>query len=532
MAPGSDKQTMLGMPAKELPLAHPAQPVAPPIPPAMRTMLGVAIPGIAPTGAGPAPAPSPTNDGRLGTLLGIALPGIAPTKAGAFEAQTALLRPPSADPPRGLPAPPIVPAPAPLVMEPMPEAPRVPRRQGVPAIVVVGIVFSIVALVGAGAAFFVLRSGAPLTAKPKLDETGKESLAIQCASCPDGTVIALGASSAKVVGREGVLPLPAPLSIGDNVLEMSIDRPSAGRDETVKVHVPVAYRVKADLSSLASSTASTASIEVRVEAMAGTVVTVDGKPVALDPSGKGTQNVDVGNDVLGPSDEQKSIDRTIPFSILSKGSAAPETGQLLVRASVVALHMDAPGLELFTDRPTANVSGQTKPGATVTINGQAVTVNAQGHFAVRVDLSAEGEKNLSIVANAPPLAPRTVRSKVVRITSPDAAAKMLEGKAPLGFEAYGVDAASKIGQRVVVDGDVVEIRVADGHSTLLVEEKKTCSAAMGTCLVRIVHGEELRVVRGDGVRAFGRVVGTVRSGDKTVPNIEGTLVVPRPAGKK
>lgn len=522
--PGSDKQTMFGMPAVDL--APPAR-EAPGLPSAMKTMLGVAIPGIAPTRQNAHDPPRPA-----GTLLGVAIPGIAPLHAGHPGQDRQRPTPQAFSPAQGaIPAPahaPVVPAPAPLVMEPLPEGPQLHAKKGVPAIAVVGIVFVLVMLVGGGAAFLILRGGAPLTAQPQLDETGKESLKIRCESCPDGTVITLGASSTKVQGAAALLPLPAPLSIGENDLEIAIDRPAAGRDESVKIHVPVAYRVKADLSTLTSAPPS---ITVRVEALPGTEVTVDGKPTSLDASGKGSVALDVTAEVEGKSDEQKAIDRKIPFTVKPKGSAAPETGQLVVRAAVVPLHIDAPGLELYTDQPTAAISGQTKPGGTVTVDRQAVTVDAQGRFGVRVELPAEGEKSLTIVANAPPLAPRTVRAKVVRVASLEMAAKTLEAKAPLAFDAFGADAASNVGKLVVVDGEVLEIRVAQGYTVLLVEEKKACSAA-GACVVRVLHGNQVKAARGDVVRIFGRVEGNVSSGGKTVPDIEASLVLVRAGAKK
>ena len=521
---GSDKRTMLGMPATGLPVPQP-QPQPQPVPPAFKTMLGVAIPGIAPTHERPPPEPARVE--RAGTLLGVAAPGIAPMAPGAPH------RPPQGQPAHvpdvRLHAAPIVPPPAPLVVEHLPEAPQVARKKGVPAIAVVGIVFVLVALIGTGAALVIMRSGAPLAARPQLDESGKESLQIRCDSCPDGTTIALGASTAKVEGGTTLLPLPAPLSIGENDLEMKIDRPPPGRDETVKVHVPVAYRVKADLATL---TTAPAAITVRVEALPGTEVTVDEKPVELDASGKGSQTIDVTSEVEGPSDEQKAIDKKIPFTIKPKGAAAPESGQLVVRTGVAPLHIDAPGLELYTDRPTGNGAGQVKPGGTVTIDGQSVTVDADGRFAVRVELPSDGEKTLTIIANAPPLAPRTVRSKLVRVASLEAAAKTLEAKSPLRFDAYAADPKSKIGQLAAVDGEIQEIRVTQGHTIMAVEEKKSCSAGAGACLVRVVHGEEVKAARGDNIRAYGRVEGTATSNGRTIPDVEGALVITKPAGKK
>jgi hypothetical protein len=514
--------TMLGMPAVALPSKAPEPPVSKP---AMKTMVGVAMPGIAPVhDRTPEPPPSAPAAGRqpLGTLLGVAAPGIAPLRAGEPERRPA--PGPLAAP---LPAPPpIVPAPAPLVQEPLPEAPQRPRKKGVPAVAVVAIVFGLVAVIGTVATFVIMRSGAPLTAQPQLDETGKESLKIRCESCPDGTVISLGASSSKVEAFATVLPLPVPLQIGENDLSMQIDRPAAGRDETVKVHVPVAYRVKADLSTL---TVSPATVTVRVEATPQTEVSVDGKPVQLDASGKGFYTIDVSADVEGPSDEQKAIDRKIPFTIKPKGGA-PENGQLVVRTGIAPLHIDAPGLELYTDRSTGNVAGQVKPGGTLTIDGQAVPVDAQGHFAIRVELPPDGEKVVAIVASAPPLAPRTVRSKMIRVPSLDAAQKMLEAKSPLGFDVYGADPKSKMFQLTVVDGEILEARVTQGHTILVIEEKKSCTAGPVACAVRVVHGEEVRgAARGDGVRAYGRVEGTAPLDGKTIPDIEGSLVITRPA---
>ncbi len=527
-ATGSDKQTMLGMPATGLPVPSP-QPSPQAIPPAFKTMLGVALPGIAPTHEKPAPEPARPPPERAGTLLGVAAPGIAPMHHVAPGPQHRPMQPPPDMRTPPAPPPPIVPAPAPLVVEPLPEAPQVPKKKGVPAIAVVAIVFVLVAIIGGGAALVVLRSGAPLTAQPQLDESGKESLKIRCESCPDGTIVSLGASSSKVEGAATILPLPAPLSIGDNDLEMKIDRPPPGRDETVKVHVPVAYRVKADLSTL---TTAPAAITVRVEALAGTEVTVDGKPVALDGAGKGSQTIDVNGDVEGPSDEQKAIDKQIPFTIKPKGAAQAENGQLVVRTGVAPLHLDAPGIELYTERTTGNVAGQVKPGGTLTIDGQNVAVDAEGRFGVRVELPTEAEKTITIIATAPPLAPRTVRAKLVRVASLEAGAKALDAKSPIGFDTYAADPQSKLGQLVLVDGEIQEIRVAQGHTVMAIEEKKACSAGAGACLVRVVHGEEVKAARGDTIRVYGRALGTTTSNGKTIPDVEGTLALPKSAGKK
>ncbi|MBX3188705.1 MAG: hypothetical protein KF819_16930 [Labilithrix sp.] len=529
-------RTMLGMPATDLPApgAAPPPPQAAPLPPAQKTMLGVAIPGIAPTHA---PQGEPDLRSKQSTMLGVAIPGVAPTHAGHQGQQGTVqmqARPPVHIPSQvqntalGIAAPPlapIVPAPPPLVDEPLPESPAVAPKRGVPALAVVGILIALVLVAGGVGAFFALRPHAPLTAQPQLDENGRESLKIGCATCPDGTVVALGASSATITGGAAVLPLPAPLSIGDNDLPVKIDRPESGRDEEVKVHVPVAYRVRTDLTTLS---AKPPAITVRVEATPGSEATVENEPVKLDANGKGSYAIDLSKETQGMGDT-KPIERKLSFAITPNGGK-PETGQLTARTSAVALLLDAPGLDHVTEKTTAAVAGQTRPNATVTIDGQSAPVDAQGRFGVRVELAALGERTLEIVASAPPLAPRIVKARIVRVASLADAAKELDAKSPIGFDAFGADPASKAGQSAMIEGEVVEARASGGHTLLLVDDRKTCAKG-ASCVVRAMHGEELALKRGDLVRVYGRVVGPVTAGGKTVPDVEASLVLTIKAAK-
>jgi hypothetical protein len=563
-----------GNPAAPAGQAAPAAALAPHN--AQKTMLGVAIPGIAPThgaGAGadaprsaasgessPTSGPTPLSlQSKQSTMLGVAIPGIAPTHGSAPGRLGATMQMPESPQqqlaqqqaqqaqhqPRmpsqvqntalGVMVPPevkIVPRPKTLIDAelalPLPAAPQLPEKKGIPAMAVVGILFAIVAIAGGGVAFFALRNSGALSAIPQLDETGKESLKIGCTTCPDGTTVSLGASTASVTGGNAVLPLPAPLSIGDNDLTVKIERPAGGRHEDVKVHVPVAYRVRADLSTLS---AKPPVITVRVEATPGSVVSVEDKPVALDATGRGAYVIDLTKETEGTG-ETKSFERKIPFAITPKGGKQ-ETGQLTARTAIVPLALDAPGRELVTDKATAAVAGQTRPGSTVTIDGQSVAVDAQGKFGVRVELSAVGEKALEIVAASPPNAPRIVKVKVTRVASLTDAAKGEDAQNPVGYDAFGAEPEKKIGTKVVVEGEVVDARATAGHTVLLIEDKKHCgkSGPGASCLVRVVHGDEDKAARGDIVRAYGRVLGSVTASGKTVPDIEASLVLPIKAAK-
>ncbi|MDB4944937.1 MAG: hypothetical protein JWP97_4471 [Labilithrix sp.] len=544
-------RTMLGMPASDLPPAPEAGARAA-FPPAQKTMMGVAIPGIAPSQPALAAPGQATGGGadlrdlrsKQSTMLGVAIPGVAPSVDAAQQQHKAPA--PYGYTAQGAPAPaphipsqvqntalgmmavpevPIVPRPKTLMDEPLPAAPMITPKQGVSALTVVALVAALVVVLGGTLAFVALRHGAPLSAVPQLDENGKESLKVACPSCPDGTVLALGASTASVIAQNAVLPLPAPLTIGDNDLTVKIDRPGAGRDEDVKVHVPVAYRVRADLTTLG---AKPPAITVRVEAESGTEVKVDGQTVTLDATGKGAYPVDLTKETEGVG-EARPFERKIPFVITPKSGPA-QAGELMARTAVLPLALDAPGAELYTDRTSVPVAGQTRAGAALTVDGQNAPVDAVGRFGVRVELASVGARTLEIVASAPPQAPRIAHVKVTRVASLADQARELEGRGPLAYDAFGANPAGAAGKAAVVEGEVVDARSGGGHTVLLVEAKRGCAKG-ASCLTRVLHGDEDKVARGDTVRAYGAVRGSVTASGKTVPEIDASLVMVVKAAK-
>ncbi len=515
-------RTMLGMAATDLGPPEIAPPNAHALLPVQKTMIGVTMSSL-PEAATPGPVDLRSQHR---TMLGVAIPGIAPTAQDATPAprvpsqlkHTALGMMAPVVPP---PAPAIVPRPKTLIEEPLPAPPSIAQKRGVPALAVVAILAGVVAVLGAAGAYVAFRKdGRTLEAVPQLDEAGRESLKIACPSCPDGTSLVLGASSANVAAAAATLALPAPLSMGDNALVIRIDRPGGGRDEDVTVHVPVVYRVRADLTTLS---ARPPALTVRVEAIAGSDAKVDDKPLVLDATGRGAYAIDLSKETDGVG-EAKTFERTIPFVITPK-DGAPQPGQLTLRAAIVSLALDAPGRELVTDRNSAAVAGQSRPGTSVHVDGQSVAVDAQGRFGVRVELPQMGERVLEVVASAPSRGPRIAKVKVIRVASLDAAAKELESASPLPYDAFGPDPASKVGKNAVVEGEIVDVRTGGGFAVMLVDTKRGCAKG-ATCLVRIVHGEDGSSLRGDVVRAYGRVLGSVTASGKTVPEIQGTLVLP------
>lgn len=511
-------RTMLGIAATDLvPPELPANvPAERTVPAAQKTMIGVAT-DAAPAAEPPEPPLNIRSQQR--TMLGVAVPGIAPTHV-PEEASSAPVVSQLQHTALGIMPPAIVPRPKTLIEEPLPPPPVIPRRRGIPALALVGIIAALVIILGGVSAYVAFRKSGALSAVPQLDESGRESLKITCPSCPDGTTLSLGASSASVSGGVATLLLPAPLAIGENALPVKVDRPGAGRDEQVTVHVPVAYRVRTDLATLG---ARPPTLTVRVETTVGSDVLVDQKPVSIDESGRGVYALDLSKEVEGPG-EARAFERTIPFVITPKNGVR-QSGQLTARTSVLPLAIDAPGIELITDKTTIPVVGQTKAGSSLTIDGQAVPVDPQGHFALRIEVSALGPRTLEIATSAASRAPRIAKVKVTRVASIQAAAKELEAASPVSYDVFGGDPGANTSKNAVVEGEVVDVRATGGHTVMLVDSKRGCAKG-ASCLVRLLYGDEDKSVRGDTVRAYGRVLGSVTASGKTIPELGIALLLP------
>jgi hypothetical protein len=472
------------------------------------TMLGVAMPGVAPLSAtapldgGPAPVGlSPANQEALGARKPVRskLANTAVSDMG------------------------YLPPPAPYVDDvPEPSAPAVRSRSGVPLTLVAAIISGLVLVVGA-AVLFLYRSAPPLVAKPQLDAQDNEVLHLQCESCADGTTVTLNGAKATFRANQTDLALAVPLKVGNNDVALTLDRPGAGRDEQVKLVVPLAFRIRADLSQI---DAKPPTILVRVAAAPGSEVTVDKKPLTLDASGSGAYAIDVSADTDGPTEDVRLIDRHIDYTISSptKG-AAPSSGQVTARVAIVPLRVDAPSAHAIVDGASFTIAGQTLAGGTVSVDGQPATVQPDGSF-VATHAATTDPASIEIRASGPTHAPRTAHVTVKRTTSFDAEAKAAEQASPplLTYDQVAPDIASKVGQRAVIAGEVLEApRVAGHQAIVLVSDTRACKA--GPCLARVIASEDVKLARGQSVRAYGTVTRAVTtSTGKTVPELQADFV--------
>ncbi len=512
--------------ASSPPAATPSQaPAAGGKPGFQKTMLGGAA-FVPPTAAASVSASPPAVSQApvpKGTMLGVAMPGIAPAHASdpsstpAMHAQPNLSAPPSAPLASAAPGPvqapqrrsaplsatvALVAAPAPLEEIVAPPPPRIVKSGGV-SIAVVAAVMGGLVLVGGAATALLWRQAPPISAQPKAAPDGKDVLHLTCdpASCKDGTTAMLGPLKTTFAAGQADLTLSEPLKVGDNDLALQIQRPGLGRDEAVKLVVPVAFRVHADIATM---TAVHPSITIRAEALPGSDVRIDGKPVTLDANGVGAYALDETAATDGPADESKPVAADVPYVVTPKGGVA-QNGTVSARLAIAPLRVDAPGLRGVFEEDHVLIAGRAAKGATITVDGAPVAVAADGSFETTLAVPALGDRTVDVRGGTPTLMPRTMHVTLRRVKSLLEEAKAYEAQKTLAYDAAMANLTAAAGQPIILEGEVFESR-GSGHRTIvLLANRRGCPGT--ACIAKVVVGREMKLARGEVWRAYGLVTG-------------------------
>ncbi len=471
------------------------------------------------------------------TLTGVAHPGIAPVDPGV--ARPVPNSPPLpqyvAPPPQYVAPPPQYAPPGPVSV---PGAPTSSRRIGAdrindrdnlklrkpkrafPVGALIAII-SAVALLGAALlAVFLYDSRGALAAQVALDGEGKERLELTCDKCGDDALARHAGQTARFKNHRAALVLSRPLAIGDNHLELELER-SPGKREKVELTVPVEYRVHGDTSALDDKEPR---LRVRIQAVPGTTVVVDGRPVVLNADGTGSADVDVSSAIRGQEPNVRPLERRIPYTI-SPPRSPTHSGEVAVQLGVTPLTIDAPGESIVIDSPTFVLAGRTFKGGNVSVEGRPITVDNFGKFAQMMNVSTAGETTITVRAWAGSHAPRLVPIRIRRVEnlSSEVAAARAQGAA--SYAGISVEPNNKRGTPVVLDGSVLEARTENFATVMLLDVKSGCTSS--PCLAKVTYGAKALVTSGDAVVAVGRVSGGVDGPreNSTIPAVAADFVV-------
>jgi hypothetical protein len=385
-------------------------------------------------------------------------------------------------------------------------------------------------LLTGGALIAWLWRGPPtVTAHAQSAPSGEDILRLQCDPdrCREGTTVEVSGAHATFSGGVSELTLPEPLRIGPNALTLHMVRPGHTREETLKLIVPVAFRIRADPSTMSSSPPT---LTMRVEAAPGSEVTMDGKPLALDATGHGSYAVDESAATEGAADESRAVSAEVPYVVTSPSAdrsqpALVEKGTVTARVVVAPLHVDAPSQHAVVDGDHVLIAGRAAKGATATVDGAPVAVGAEGIFSANVSLPVLGERAIEVRTETPALRPRTVHLRVKRVASlADEARAFEQREKVIGYDAAARDLSASVDRAIVVEGEIIDSRRFGYGSVLLVDDRRGC--AKGPCLARVLLTQDTSTTRGMMVRAYGRIARPFAApSGQTVPEVEADFIV-------
>ncbi|HMJ11338.1 MAG TPA: hypothetical protein VK524_08010 [Polyangiaceae bacterium] len=480
-----------------------------------RTLAARQAPGAPP--AAPPPKADPAQPARrlpsqFNTMIGVARPGIAPSNPGLSRSPNVTAASPVHLHPQF--SHPVLPG----GQRPVPEAPVAapvrPRRRRLAwggALVLV----AAVSLLTLATVVLLTRRSGPVTATLRADENGRELLELGCDECADATLARLAGGSGRFANGKARIELSSLLPVGDHDLDLSLQEPNARDARSVRVVVPVHYRLRGDFSGLAEKRPE---LRVVVEAVKESAVVVDGRAIQLEASGKGVHRIDVTEELSGPSLSGVTLERAVPYTITTPGSAA-QAGVVRLKIGVVPLQVTAPGASLVIEEAHFMLAGRTQAAGTVTVGGRPITVDTNGRFAQMMSVSTVGETTIIVRASAEQQAPRLFPLHVKRVQSLRAEAQAFSAGASQGLASIAADPDLKKGWKVVLTGTVAQTRSEHHTSISLLEVKQGCS--LEPCLVRLIYGAEMPFTKGDSLRAFGHVLGAVdgpRTGSK-IPEV-------------
>jgi len=511
---GYGKKTIIGIPS---PLPEPPAPIAEtrvseenrsgsPFLPLQKTVMGLAMPGVAPLSPG-VPKPSPP-------------PMTYPQTSTGYETELEASGPPIGMPPS----------------EPWEEPPRAqrsssrpPNRSRAERSATIAIASGLVLAVGVASFALLWRSPAPIRAEARVDANGVDMLHLTCVTCPNDTELRIGEARAKVAGQVADLPLPAPLAIGENHFTVEVDRPPGAGDEKVSLLVKIGYRIRPDLSTL---DAERPSLRISVEGVPLSTMSIDGKPLKLGPDGRGQYDIDVSSDCTGFADETKTIERAIPYSVVSS-NGSNEQGLVNVRVAVVPLRIDSPVSRAVIESDHFLLAGRTGKSAQLSVGEQPIGVAADGSFSRPLAAPLVGENLIPLRASVPGQAPRVATLRLKRVEHLADEAKEFSARATLGFGELAADVQKHVGEPVVLAGEVVEARAQGAsRSVVLLDVQKGCSRP--PCLARVLLGSGATVARGDALQIFGYVTRAIEASNAqgapkpigaAVPEVEASFLL-------
>jgi len=464
-------------------------------------MMGVALPGIAPTHDKPAPRPVATAP--------------APSQEVARRAP-AFVPPPPPPPPQAPTSGQLQATQAIAPYEPEPSLPP-PKKSRSPAVLL--IVLAVLAIAGV-TTWLVLRTRpSPAVRAEVRGDASALQLYVRCEKCADGTAIDLGSGrSASFVNGEVTFPLAvSDLKAGTNTFKGTLTA-KGEKPRDISIDVPIPYVVTPSLAPFAKGESA---VEIVFDVSKDVKkISIDGEEVAIEGN-TATATVAVP---AAAGDDTKIFDKTVKYEVsLVKGD--PAKGSLKLSVPYAPLRVGLPGRRPIVEGDGFDVSGRTQANATVRLgaapDAPTVTADKEGLFKGRAKLAADA-KTLEVRAFGAKLAPRAFVITIARDP------KALRAEATVPFDKLAEAPDANAGKVVVVKMNAEQSGEDEGRP-IVVGEVKCNAPEGGKCpVVRVLLPSGATPVKGALVEVVGVIVRGVPilKGKTTAIEIDASIVTP------
>jgi hypothetical protein len=498
--------TMLGMAAAQPPAASPAQRAAAAAP-------------AAPGGSAPVTSAAPAKPAPQRTILGLfGAPKAAAKPAKAIIPATSdrtILGMSAASAP-GAPA---------ALGDPSEDAYDDESVAGLPGAGRSGGLGRTLALVGAGlvlgvGALFALKPGAPALEVQVSHEASGETLVVGVPGAEAGTRVRFAGSERPVASGAARFPLaPEALKLGANELAITV-LGADGEARESRVAIEVDYRARFALDGLV---APAPHVDLFIETTPGAKVSIEGKPVSLDASGRAQAPLPV------PAVREGSHTLRARYRVEAEGKPAVD-GQLEASLPAASLVVESPSEGLRFEAPQLVIAGSAGSGAKVTVGGAEVPLT-DGRFRKVLRMPEIGPMVLEVVARAPGQAPRQVTLHTERVASLALAAAAFTPDPGVTYRVLAADPGAQRGKTVGFDARVYNVETQGGKGVLQVLVGDCPKGER--CPLWVETGELEAARKDDEVRILGTVLGEQQFRSKqgavqAVPSVRAEFVLPRP----
>lgn len=380
--------------------------------------------------------------------------------------------------------------------------------------------FALTLLAGLGALGWYFLSKGPELSASIAEVDGAEVLRIGAPSASEGSKIRFDGTEVALVNGVAEIPLEGRhLNLGENPLSLELVSAS-GDAESAEVILDIAYRVRADVSGLS---ATPPRIAVVVDAAPGSTVTLAEAPLTLDTNGHGEYEVPLALDADTPE-----FSAEIAY-VVNPPNAEASTGSVRLRIPRATLDVDRPGARTVTDQDAVSVAGVAANGATLTLDGNAISVE-EGRFEASIDSSATGEQEHVLEARQEGTIPRRRVFQVQRVNNLAEVAASYEIDESLTYARIAEDPNAHRGGRVAFVGQVYNVNVQGGETTL---QMVVQGCARGEqCPLWVVYPSAANIELRSWVKVYGELAGEQQyravSGEvQTDPRVNASFVIPQ-----